>query len=64
MKRSDALLGRWSGGSAIEWIPDHDRVALAARVRHSEGRDCNIAGDVVLYRLADSRPVLVVEEPF
>jgi hypothetical protein len=33
-------------------------------MRHSEGKDCNVAGDVLLYRLADGRPVLVIEEPW
>ena len=64
MKRSDALFGRSPGGARIEWVPDLDKVELAARVRHSEGRDCNVAGDVVLYRLADGRPVVVIEEPW
>jgi hypothetical protein len=33
-------------------------------MRRSEGKDCNVAGDVLLYRLADGRPALVVEEPW
>jgi hypothetical protein len=32
-------------------------------MRRSEGKDCDVAGDVWLYSLADGRPVLVVEEP-
>ncbi len=63
MKRSDALLGRWPCGRKIEWLPEEERATLAARVRHDEGRDCNVAGDVLLYRLADGQPAVVVEEP-
>jgi hypothetical protein len=62
MKRGDALLGRWPCGPTIEWLPDQERTAFAARVRQAEGKDCNVAGDVVLYRRADGRPVVVVEE--
>ena len=63
MKRRDALVGRWPCGPTVEWVPDQERSAFAATVRHSEGKDCNIAGDVLLYRLADGSPVLVIEEP-
>jgi hypothetical protein len=63
MKRGDALLGRWPCGPAVEWVPDQERAAFAARVRQGEGKDCNVTGDVLLYRLADGRPVVVVEEP-
>jgi hypothetical protein len=38
--------------------------AFAARMRHAEGKDCNVAGDVLLYRLTDGRSVLVIQEPF
>jgi hypothetical protein len=64
LKRTDAVLGRWPGGPTIEWVPDQDRAAFAARVRQGGGRDCNVAGDVVVFRLADGRPVVVVEEPY
>lgn len=64
MKRSDALLGRWPCGPTIEWVPDEERATLAAKARHDEGKDCNVAGDVLLYRLPDGRPVVVVEEPY
>jgi hypothetical protein len=63
VKRSDALLGRWRGPT-IEWVPDQKRTAFAAEARQTEGRDCNVAGDVVLYRLTDGRPVIVIEEPY
>ena len=60
MKRSDALLGQWRG-STIEWVPDPERAAFVAWVRQVEGKDCDPAGDVALYRLADGRPVLVID---
>ena len=58
MKRSDALLGRWRD-PAIEWVPDQERSAFVAWVRQVEGKDCDPAGDIALYRLADGRPVYV-----
>ena len=61
MKRSEALLGRWRGPT-IEWVPEAKRAAFVAWVRQVEGMDCDPAGDVALYRLADGRPVLVVDE--
>ncbi len=61
-KRKDTLLGRWPCGPTVEWVTDHERPTFAARMRHSEGKDCNVAGDVLLYRLADGRPVIVIEE--
>ena len=63
MKRQDALLGKWPCGPTIEWVPDQERQAFTAGVREAEGKDCNLAGDVVLYRLADGRPIVVIEEP-
>jgi hypothetical protein len=33
-------------------------------LRHAEGRDCNVAGDVLLYRITDSVKVLVVQKPY
>jgi hypothetical protein len=60
MKRSDALLGRWRGPT-VEWVPDQERPAFVAWVRHVEGKDCDPAGDVALYRRADGRPVLVID---
>ena len=64
IKRRDALLGRWPCGPTVEWVADQERSAFAARVRQAEGKDCNVAGDVLLYRLADGRPVVVIEEPY
>jgi hypothetical protein len=63
MKRRDALLGRWPCGPTIEWVLDQERQAFTAGMREAEGKDCNLAGDVVLYRLVDGRPVVVIEEP-
>ena len=62
LKRRDALLGRRPCGPTVEWVPDADRARFTARARHAEGRDCNVAGDVLLYRRVDGRPVVVVEE--
>ncbi|WP_448612623.1 hypothetical protein [Modestobacter sp. URMC 112] len=63
-KRKDVLLGRWPCGPTVEWAADHERAAFAALMRDGEGKDCNVAGDVLLYRLTDGRPVLVIVEPF
>ncbi len=61
VRREDVLLGRWPCGSPVEWVSGQEREALAARVRHG-GRDCTVAGDVLLFRLADGRRALVVEQ--
>lgn len=63
VRRGDALLGRWRGPT-IDWVPVDERAAFVAEARRTEGRDCSLAGDVVLYRLADRRPVVVIEEPY
>ena len=63
IKRSDALLGRWRGPT-ISWVSDQERMTFAAEARQNEGLDCNLGGDVVLYRLADRRPVVVVEQSY
>jgi hypothetical protein len=63
MKRRDVLVGRGRCGTTIEWVPEHERAGQAARVRQDEGMDCNVQGDVLLFRVADGRPVLVIEEP-
>ena len=60
MKRRDAVLGRWRG-PAIEWVSEQERPTFVAWVRQVEGMDCDPAGDVALYRLADGRPVLVID---
>lgn len=62
LRRSDVLVGLWPCGSPVEWVPDEDRSRFAVQARRAEGRDCNVAGDVLLFRLADGRPVLVVQE--
>jgi hypothetical protein len=63
VKRGNVLLGRWPCGQTIEWVPEQERKAFVARARQAEGKDCNVVGDVVLYRLADGRPAVVIEEP-
>jgi hypothetical protein len=63
MKRRDTVLGRWPSGPAIEWVADDERATFVAGARQVEGRDCNVAGDVLLFRLEDGRPVVVIEEP-
>ena len=63
LRRDDALVGVWPCDSPFEWVPAAERPAFAARERRAEGRDCNVAGDVLLFRLADGRPVVVVQEP-
>ncbi|MCZ2827344.1 hypothetical protein O2W14_00660 [Modestobacter sp. VKM Ac-2986] len=63
LRRDDALVGVWPCDSLVEWVPAADRPAFAAQERRAEGRDCNVAGDVLLFRLADGRPVVVVQGP-
>jgi hypothetical protein len=60
LKRRDVLFGRWRGPT-IEWVADQDRDAFTAGLRRAEGTDCSLDGDVVLYRLADRRPVIVID---
>ena len=60
--RSGVLVGVHPCDSPVEWVPEADRAAFVARARHAEGRDCNVAGDVLLFRLPDGRPVVVVED--
>ena len=62
-RRGDALVGVWPCHAPVEWVREEDRPRFAARARRAEGRDCNVAGDVLLFRLADGRPVVVVEGP-
>jgi hypothetical protein len=64
LKRSDVPIGVRPCGTGIRWLPEDERQTYAQRLRHAEGRDCNVAGDVLLYRITDSSKVLVVEEPY
>jgi hypothetical protein len=62
LKRSDVRIGVMPCGTDIRWLQEDDeRQSYVAQLRHAEGRDCNVAGDVLLYRIADSVKVLVVE---
>ena len=47
---------------AVTWVADDERQAVVERLRHAEGKDCNVAGDVLLHRLSYGS-VVVVEEP-
>lgn len=62
-RRGDALVGVHPCHEPVAWVPDAERPAFAARARRAEGRDCRVAGDVLLFRLPDGRPVVVVEGP-
>ena len=63
LKRSSVLIGVAPCGTDIRWLRDDERDGYVQQLRHAEGRDCNVAGDVLLYRMTDSNTVLVVEEP-
>jgi hypothetical protein len=63
LRRGEALVGVWPSHAPVEWMPEQDRTELTAAARRAEGRDCNVAGDVLLFRRADGRPVLVVQGP-
>ena len=62
LRRDDVLVGVEPCGRPVEWVPDEGRPHFAARARRAEGRDCNVAGDLLLFRLTDGRPVVVVQE--
>ena len=62
-RRSDALVGLHPCHEPVAWLAETERPAFAARARRAEGRDCGPAGDVLLFRLPDGRPVVVVEGP-
>ena len=58
VKREDVPLGLLPCGAAIEWTPDADRAAFAARLRRIEGKDCNPVGDLLLFTLTRAQLVL------
>ena len=45
----------------VEWLEGAERREFLSHLRHSEGRDCNVGGDVLLYTLCDGGRVAVVE---
>ena len=63
LRRSEVIIGVQPCGTAISWLADDERQALVQQLRHAEGKDCNVAGDVLLYRLPHST-VIVIEEPY
>ena len=64
-QRSKVTLGVLEECSpCIDWLEaDEDRQQFRERLRQGNGRDCNVAGDVVLYELADGQRGLVLEMP-
>ena len=63
LRRSDAVVGLRPCGMEVNWLAADERQAMVERLRHAEGKDCNVAGDVLLYRLPDAN-IVVVEEPY
>ncbi|SDN97380.1 hypothetical protein SAMN05660199_01002 [Klenkia soli] len=61
VRRQSALVGVWNCGTPVAWAVGDARRALVDRIRASEGGDCNIGGDVLLFRLADGRRAVVVD---
>lgn len=48
----------------IEWLEaEEGRHRFREQLRQGNGRDCNVAGDVVLYELAEGQRGLVLEVP-
>ena len=64
LKRSSVVLGAMACGREIRWLRDDERHDYVQQLRHAEGQDCNVAGDVLLYRTSGGLTVLVVEEPY
>jgi hypothetical protein len=61
LKRPEVVVGvRHECSPEADWLSVEERDALVARLRHAEGRDCNVEGDVMLYRRSRGT-VLVVE---
>jgi hypothetical protein len=63
LKRSGVRIGVEPCGTDVRWLRDDERQEYVQHLRHAEGRDCNVAGDVLLYYMTDSTTVLVIEEP-
>lgn len=64
LKRSSVLIGVEPCGTDVRWLRDDERHEYVQQLRHAEGRDCNVAGDVLLYRMKNGTTVLVIEEPY
>ena len=64
LKRSSVRIGVVPCGTGLRWLEADERDGFVQKLRHAEGRDCNVAGDVLLYRTAKESKVLVVEEPY
>jgi hypothetical protein len=62
LRRERVAVGRLPECSQkVQWLEGADRQEFVSRLRHSEGRDCNVGGDVLLYMLCDGGRVAVVE---
>ena len=61
--RPDVVLGHWGDGAAVQWVPAAERGARASAWRARQGRDCDVAGDFLLFHLPDGRRALVLQEP-
>ena len=60
LKRRDVTVGVLPECNRdITWLTSDDWTTLAERVRRAEGKDCNLAGDVVLYRQPDGNYLVV-----
>ncbi|MCE0538126.1 hypothetical protein LWF15_21760 [Kineosporia rhizophila] len=62
IKREHVPLGVWPCGLPITWVPAADRAALATRLRRAEGKDCNVAGDALLFSLPQDGHAVVIDE--
>jgi hypothetical protein len=64
LKRSNVRIGVAPCGSSVRWVQEEERQTYVQQLRQAEGRDCNVAGDVLLYRNLEGASALVVEEPY
>lgn len=62
VKRPDVPLGVLPCGGPIRWSPAEDRPAVAAEIRKHENADCEPAGDVLLFPLADGTHALALDD--
>lgn len=62
LRREGVAVGRLPEcAEQVEWLQGVERREFVSRLRHIEGRDCNVGGDVLLYTLCDGGRVAVVE---